>query len=749
MKKIGLEHSIRKILVEENPGNSIPKPNVPKASDFIGPNAGPLGFGVIPRGVPSIDNTKNLSPAKPEDMPVQAQSMQSGKDAPESEKANTSTSSTSSRRRNVQRESISLEHSIRNIVQETVGNLVGLNQSKPPKAVFNKPVQIEPPEGEEHGSIKAMNVSNQRKQAKQQDSMSRDSFAEEVLTERGKIPGAPVRERPKPEPEVTPGRRTPEPDIEVKPEVPVEVPAPFGPPKRVKTVPVEPEVPAPAKPAKPEVEPEVPARPARPAPVEPEVPTKPEKAPEVKPEEPTAPKREPAEKPSEKVDEKPSEKPSERVATKPETKGEVKPKKAELNPKKTETKPEVKPRTMIPLPFGSGINDDGVPKDATGTSVKTHVHAARARMLSDPSLAMAAVAKQILKKKAMKEETENKSSEERKKIEYVGRGKLDAKATLGRQSAFKTRVIDEEEIKPSKAAKIKSIVLDKKQTGLGENPIVEKEPRLKPLHMAEEGVVKKVLTHPATLGAGAGFGTGVSGLSAKIDDYVDPVAKKVAEKIPEPVKKTTIDVARKIRLNTSPERITPTTSEVSANLAKKQQNIADAEARQARTRDMETQFKAGKISAADLEKHYKDNPSMSGATQKMIKGAKTTIAGQAAEPEKTREQMVNAGTVAKFAGMAVNPVVAAPLFGAEVVGGLEKGRYTQAALDAATLGGRGKFGQAATGASIGHAYGDPFDPDEDIPKGASEPPKTGSNSSSSSTDIVPKKVKTIPLTNKD
>ena len=47
-------------------------------------------------------------------------------------------------------------------------------------------------------------------------------------------------------------------------------------------------------------------------------------------------------------------------------------------------------------------------------------------------------------------------------------------------------MIDEEEqVNPSRAAKIKSIVLDKKQTGMGPNPIVDPEPRLKPLHMAE------------------------------------------------------------------------------------------------------------------------------------------------------------------------------------------------------------------------------------------------------------------------
>ena len=62
---------------------------------------------------------------------------------------------------------ISLEHSIRNIVNESVGNINDLKTSKPPKMVFNKPVHIEPPAGEEHGSMHALTVSNQRKSAKQ------------------------------------------------------------------------------------------------------------------------------------------------------------------------------------------------------------------------------------------------------------------------------------------------------------------------------------------------------------------------------------------------------------------------------------------------------------------------------------------------------------------------------------------------------------------------------------------------------
>ena len=80
---------------------------------------------------------------------------------------------------------ISLEHSIRNIVTESVGNVNDLKTSRAPKAVFNQSVQIEPPTGEEHPGRSAMNVANRRKAAKQNDSLTRTTFAEDYLTEKG------------------------------------------------------------------------------------------------------------------------------------------------------------------------------------------------------------------------------------------------------------------------------------------------------------------------------------------------------------------------------------------------------------------------------------------------------------------------------------------------------------------------------------------------------------------------------------
>jgi hypothetical protein len=168
--------------------------------------------------------------------------------------------------------------------------------------------------------------------------------------------------------------------------------------------------------------------------------------------------------------------------TKTQTQTQTKP--LPVNTPKTNTKTAPK-RPGLPFIFGSTPDEVNFGPDAPPFPVKTSVGYAHARTTTNPVHLGTLPVKQILKK-SMKEETKMENGEERKKIEYVARGKLDPKKTLGRLSAIKTRIIDEaEEIQPSRAKKIKSIVLDKKEEKLGINPAVETEPRLKPLHMAE------------------------------------------------------------------------------------------------------------------------------------------------------------------------------------------------------------------------------------------------------------------------
>ena len=395
----------------------------------------------------------------------------------------------------------SLEHSIRNIITESVGNINDLKTAQPPKAVFNKPVSIEPPHGEEHGSMKALHVSNQRKAAKQNDSLTRNTFAEENLNEFLKdaiIFGSKVITKGAPEAGEMLGKifkkTAPEAAEDIagkapKTAPPVEKPAPM--PDIAKPAPnnlpdvVTPTKPTPTETPSPKVTPPVPAEPT------------PQKLPEVVPQKPStlpaeAPETAPATSPKTKT--APAVKLPD-TATKTETQTKVAPE------TKTQTQTQTKVatptssllKTIAAIPAGllpSGGNDsqtDGTPKDAPNTSVPLHLHLAAARKASDPSQSSSSVTKQILKRKTMKEEKDG--SEERKKIEYVARGKLDPKKTLGRLSAIKTRIIDEaEEIKPSKAGKIKSIVLDKKEENLGINPVVETDPKLKPLHMAEDNL---------------------------------------------------------------------------------------------------------------------------------------------------------------------------------------------------------------------------------------------------------------------
>lgn len=511
-KRISLEHQIRSIRedsVRDAIGdaiNDITAPAKKKLKSWFGTaantvvdaaqtvtgtsptsrdNTGVYNFGVYPQGTPSIENTRRLMPSDQSTHPLELQRQQ--------------------QQQRQYRES--LEHSIRNIVSETVGNLVDPKESHLVKAAFNKPVQIEPPEGEEHGSVRALNVSNQRKQIKQAESQTRETFAEDALNEFAPPKGTKV---PVPDEllDLVPGFKpaptkppvTKPVEVPTKPSTPVE-PAPVETPivpKPVKPVPVKPTqplepapveipnyTPAPAKPAK--------EAPSKPAPVEvPSEPTPtvdPGPGPRVKPSTPT--KTEPGIKTEPKVETQPKIETETPTKVTPKTETATPPR--AKTPAKTTTKPAKPSKPFIPPFFGSPSAEVLVGQDAPKFPVKTHLHAADPRKIADGSFISGAVAKQILKKSAMKEEADRKNiqlvdrdKKDRKKVEYVGRDKLNAKTTLGRQAAYKQNVIDEEEtVKPSRAAKIKSIVLDKKETGLGENPIVEKEPRLKPLHLGE------------------------------------------------------------------------------------------------------------------------------------------------------------------------------------------------------------------------------------------------------------------------
>jgi hypothetical protein len=451
MKKISLEHSIR-IIKEEGALTQGQKPWA--ASDFIGSNAGPLGFGVYPKGTPSIENTKNLSPAKPDMMPtaqqekqqkerqaVPAASSSSTPTPPAEVSTSTSVSKTAPRLKSgsFQKENYSsLEHTIRNI---------HLKEFEAPKT---KPT-VKP------------------------------------------------TERPAVEPSVVP---------ETLPAVtPGQVPG-FPAPKRVKTVPIE----VPNKPAPVEA-PDV-------APVEPTPAPKTPKEPKTAPEPAVEPATDLA--PNTRVS--PKAEPKTAPDTAPKTNTETPPKTAtETTPKTAPKAPESKllPKALTALPFlfgGSSNEDKGVPKDAPNFTGKTHTHGTRERTAHAADAHVGAVTKQILKRRAMKEESEGQA--ERKKIEYVPRGKLDPKSSLGRLASVKKLnetdlpVVDTQNSKPSHAAKIKSIVLDKKATGTGENPIVEKEPKLKPLHMAE-GIRARYAVPAAAAGVAAvapnEFNAGLSG----------------------------------------------------------------------------------------------------------------------------------------------------------------------------------------------------------------------------------------------
>ena len=459
MKKISLEHSIR-IIKEEGALTQGQKPM--KSSDWIGSNAGPLGFGVHPTGIPSIENTKNLSPAKPDMMPTAQQERQqkerqpapaapaasssSAPTPPAEVPTSTSVSRTAPRLKSgsFQKENYSsLEHTIRNVhIKEYSGSPV----KAPPRPVETPARPVEKPAIE-------------------------PSVVPETL------------------PSITPGQ----------------VPG-FPAPKRVKTVPIE-------VPGKPAVEPQVaPAEPAPKAPKEPK--TAPEPA--VEPATDLAPNT----KVSPKVDTKTAPDTAPKTNTETPTKADTVPVTPLKIPPKADSKLLPKALTALPFLFGGSSNEDkGVPKDAPNFAGKTHIHGARERTAHAADGSVGAVAKQILKRRAMKEESEG--SEERKKIEYVARGKLDAKASLGRQGSVKKLqeadlpIVDAQNSKPSHAAKIKSIVLDKKATGMGENPIVEKEPKLRALHMAE-GIRAKYAVPAAAAGVAAvapnEFNAGLGGI---------------------------------------------------------------------------------------------------------------------------------------------------------------------------------------------------------------------------------------------
>jgi len=429
MKKISLEHSIRNIkaakkadstsrqaFAEEGALTQGQKPWA--ASDFIGQNAGPLGFGVRPAGIPSIENTKNLSPAKPEMMPTAQQERQ-------------------------QKE------------RQTAPSASSSSTPTPPAEVPTSTSVSKTAPRLKSGSFQKENYSSLE-----------NSIRKIHITELSKVKDyTPVREKPAVEPSVVP---------ETLPAVtPGQVPG-FPAPKRVKTVPIE----VPNKPAPVEA-PEV-------APV-PKTPKEPKTAPE--------PAVEPATDLAPNTRVSPKAEPKTAPDTAPKTNTETPPKTAtETTPKTAPKAPESKllPKALTALPFlfgGSSNEDKGVPKDAPNFAGKTHIHGTRERTAHAGDGNVGAVAKQILKRKPMREESEGQA--ERKKIEYVPRGKLDPKSSLGRLASVKKLeeadlpVVDAQNSKPSHAAKIKSIVLDKKATGTGENPIVEKEPKLKPLHMAE------------------------------------------------------------------------------------------------------------------------------------------------------------------------------------------------------------------------------------------------------------------------
>ena len=703
MKKLSLEHTIRNIREQDTIGSVIsdfgsdmanaldPKRKIrgpiSNAVDAVsnmsvtGPNSGVYTPGVSPRPIPGERNYK-IAPFE-KDQPARLQkqidknveglkaanSPAPKKDAENTETPKVSTGKTDPKKKSVlspdylQKESfssmgkISLEHTIRNIREGAGTNLLTRTI-----------------EGE------AAAISKETAAASRAGRRKTTGFEEpEVLPSRA--PPAPAPSTPSP----------------LEP-TPVAPPTRFVPPKPKVEPPVEPAPSRPAKPApEPQRQPSTPApepqrRPVTPAPAEPTpaqpapakpAPSKPMPA-TPSPGKPSNPGTQPQVQPQVEPQTKPDTKTKVQTQTQTKTETQTKVQPQTKTKTETQTKPQTKPQIKTPvktaakalplalLPFGSGSESPpGAPLDAGTTAIGTSTGIARRRMSFDDAPSLKAVAKQITKKRAMRAE-----------------GYVEKSQTLGET--------------------IKRIVKDKKEeTGAGKNPLVNTDVNLKRPDLSEDGSVsvKKpeddsfVGKAKKTVGDAAGAvgsyidkqttdaATGIKNTwdSAK-DNYNDTkdqtdyqigrVMNPVTAAIPDSVKKPVSAAAKNVRDTFDFNSKLPSDEKMADTFKEKQKNVADMDARTAKTKEMEALHKSGKITDRQMEDHWNANPPINPVAAKIARTVNRLT------PQEVIDRTRGAATTASLATYAF-PGVMATRSAADMVGDAEKGRYVNAAINAA------------------------------------------------------------------
>lgn len=350
---------------------------------------------------------------------------------------------------------LGLEHTIRNIINESLGGGVTTDKFKKTANSYFKPFHAEPKKGDSHPDGAGVRATRNAQKEKTSETMNEAEQLDEFNAPPVKIKPkveikppknlAPPAEAPTvPEPKVTP--LEPKVDPEVTP--PSAPPAPVAPAK-----PAAPVAPAPAAPA--------PAKPAAPSPAAPAAPSvKTAPAPVATPDSVSAPGKASAPGP----------------APGPQSGNAPGPKPNQPNPPKTKTEepPKTKTRKFPVIEFPLSVQP--LTGAHGGAPVNVYLHTPQERF---------------------GESTEADAI--RRSIENVARP--NSKNKLTKQAELKTKIIDENN---RKAAIVRSAIEDKKESS--KNPNVDTKPKLKGLELDE-----KLLPRLGVLGA-AGAAGGVGAL---------------------------------------------------------------------------------------------------------------------------------------------------------------------------------------------------------------------------------------------